>query len=41
MVKASDVAIILISVIIIGFLAAWYPIRYLTLRYVEELKEDT
>jgi lipoprotein-releasing system permease protein len=40
MVKASDVLIILISVIIIGLLAAWYPIRYLTLRYVEEMKEN-
>ena len=39
LVKASDVLIILISVIIIGLLAAWYPIRYLTLRYVEEMKE--
>jgi lipoprotein-releasing system permease protein len=40
LVKASDVAIILISVIIIGLLAAWYPIRYLTLRYVEEMREE-
>jgi lipoprotein-releasing system permease protein len=40
LVKASDVAIILISVIVIGLLAAWYPIRYLTLRYVEEMREE-
>ncbi len=39
LVKATDVAIILISVILIGFAAAWYPIRYLNRRYVEEMKE--
>jgi len=36
LVKGTDVAIILVSVVIIGFLAAWYPIRYLTIRYVED-----
>jgi lipoprotein-releasing system permease protein len=40
LVKASDVVIILISVIFIGLVAAWYPIRYLTRRYVEEMKEE-
>jgi lipoprotein-releasing system permease protein len=40
LVKFSDVALVLISVIIIGLLAAWYPIRFLTRRYVEEMKED-
>jgi len=39
-VKASDVVIILISVIFIGLVAAWYPIRYLTRRYVDEMKEE-
>jgi lipoprotein-releasing system permease protein len=40
LVKATDVVIILISVILIGLLAAWYPIRYLTRRYVEEMREE-
>jgi len=37
LVKGTDVAIILVSVVIIGFLAAWYPIRYLTLHYVDNI----
>jgi lipoprotein-releasing system permease protein len=31
--QASDVIITLIAVIIIGYFAAWYPIRYFTSRY--------
>ena len=35
-VKASDVIITLVAVILIGYLAAWYPIRYFTKRHVME-----
>jgi lipoprotein-releasing system permease protein len=40
LVKPLDVIITLIAVIIIGLLAAWYPIRYLTQSYVRDLKEE-
>jgi lipoprotein-releasing system permease protein len=35
-VKASDVIITLIGVIIVGYLAAWYPIRYFTKKHFAE-----
>jgi lipoprotein-releasing system permease protein len=40
LVKFSDVALVLVSVIIIGLLAAWYPIHFLNKGYVEEMKEE-
>jgi lipoprotein-releasing system permease protein len=40
LVKPLDVTLTLVAVTIIGFLAAWYPIRYLTQRYVMNMKED-
>jgi len=40
LVKFTDVALVLISVIVIGLLAAWYPIHFLNKGYVEEMKEE-
>jgi lipoprotein-releasing system permease protein len=40
LVKFSDVALVLVSVIIIGLLAAWYPIHFLNKGYVEDMKEE-
>jgi lipoprotein-releasing system permease protein len=40
LIKFSDVALVLISVIIIGLAAAWYPIHFLNKGYVEEMKEE-
>ncbi len=40
LVKFSDVALVLVSVIIIGLVAAWYPIHYLNKGYVEDMKEE-
>jgi len=40
LVKPLDVIVTLIAVIIIGLLAAWYPIRYLTQSYVHDMKEE-
>jgi lipoprotein-releasing system permease protein len=40
LIKFSDVALVLVSVIIIGLLAAWYPIHFLNKGYVEEMKEE-
>ncbi len=39
LVKFSDVALVLGSVIVIGLVAAWYPIHFLNKGYVEEMKE--
>jgi lipoprotein-releasing system permease protein len=39
-VKPLDVIITLVAVVIIGLLAAWYPIRYLTQGYVRDMKEE-
>jgi lipoprotein-releasing system permease protein len=40
LIKFSDVALVLVSVIIIGLLAAWYPIHFLNKGYVEDMKEE-
>jgi lipoprotein-releasing system permease protein len=40
LVKPLDVILTFASVIIIGFVAAWYPIHFLTRRYVGEMKDD-
>ncbi len=40
LVKFSDVALVLVSVIVIGLIAAWYPIHFLNKGYVEEMKEE-
>jgi lipoprotein-releasing system permease protein len=40
LVKPLDVTVTLIAVVIIGLLAAWYPIRYLTRGYVRDMKEE-
>ncbi len=40
LIKFSDVALVLVSVIIIGLIAAWYPIHFLNKGYVEEMKEE-
>ena len=40
LIKFSDVALVLVSVIIIGLIAAWYPIHFLNKRYVEDMKEE-
>lgn len=40
LVKFTDVALVLISVIIIGLVAAWYPIHFLNRRYIDEMKEE-
>jgi len=39
-IKSADVLITLIAVVIIGFLAAWYPIRYFTRRHVGMIREE-
>jgi lipoprotein-releasing system permease protein len=39
LVKPLDVILTFGSVILIGYLAAWYPIRFLTRRYVGEVRE--
>jgi lipoprotein-releasing system permease protein len=39
-VKPADVFLTLVAVIIIGFLAAWYPIRYFTRRQVGTMREE-
>lgn len=40
LVKLSDVLLILVSVVCIGLLAAWYPIRMLTRKYIEEMRDS-
>ena len=40
LIKFSDVALVLVSVIVIGFLAAWYPIHFLNRGYVEAMKDE-
>jgi lipoprotein-releasing system permease protein len=40
LVKFTDVALVLVSVIIIGLFAAWYPIHFLNRGYVEGMKEE-
>jgi lipoprotein-releasing system permease protein len=40
LVKPGDVIITLVSVIIIGLLAAWYPIRYFTKKHVGAMREE-
>jgi len=40
LVKAGDVILILVSVVFIGLLAAWYPIRMLTRNYIEEMRDS-
>ncbi len=40
LVKFTDVALVLGSVILIGLVAAWYPIHFLNKGYVEEMKEE-
>jgi lipoprotein-releasing system permease protein len=40
LVKAGDVILILVSVVFIGLLAAWYPIRTLTRNYIEEMRDS-
>lgn len=39
-VKSADVIIILLAVVLIGFLAAWYPVRYFTRKHVSAMREE-
>jgi lipoprotein-releasing system permease protein len=39
-VKASDVVITFVAVIIIGLLAAWYPIRYFSRKHLKAMREE-
>jgi ABC-type lipoprotein release transport system permease subunit len=39
-VKAPDVVLTLLAVILIGFLAAWYPVRYFTRKYVGMMRDE-
>jgi lipoprotein-releasing system permease protein len=39
-VKPADVILTLVAVVIIGFLAAWYPIRYFTRKQVGMIREE-
>lgn len=39
-VKAADVVLTLLAVILIGFLAAWYPVRYFTRKYVGTMRDE-
>ena len=40
LVKPGDVLITLVAVIIIGLLAAWYPIRYFTRKHVHAMRDE-
>jgi lipoprotein-releasing system permease protein len=40
MVKAADVLITMVAVVIIGLLAAWYPIRYFNRKHVRAMREE-
>jgi lipoprotein-releasing system permease protein len=40
LVKPGDVLITLVAVIIIGLLAAWYPIRYFTKKHVQAMRNE-
>jgi lipoprotein-releasing system permease protein len=35
-IKAVDVVFVLITVLVIGYLAAWYPVKYIIKRYLPE-----
>ncbi|MDE6173097.1 MAG: ABC transporter permease, partial [Bacteroides sp.] len=35
-VHASDVAVVFVTVIAVGFLSVWYPVRYLTRRLLKK-----
>jgi len=35
-IKAMDVAFVLVTVLLIGYLAAWYPVRYIIKRYLPD-----
>jgi lipoprotein-releasing system permease protein len=39
-VKPMDVMLTLVAVVIIGFLAAWYPIHYFTRKHLGEIREE-
>ncbi len=39
-VKPADVILTLVAVTIIGFLAAWYPIRYFSRRHAQVVREE-
>jgi len=39
-VKTGDVMLTLVAVMIIGFAAAWYPVRYFTRKHVMDMREE-